>query len=163
AMVDLDHDGTLDPIVAKDEHEGGARPNFTIFAGPGRPLHAVGSNDGDVALARVQPAAIDGIVVVALRTSATPRTLYRCVGGGATWTSCPAAARAQRLDDALAAADALVDHPAQLLADREQLGDLLALLDVPAARKAALLGQADASSASQLIARYLRARAAAAP
>ena len=159
ALVDLDRDGLLDPILARDSTEGGGAPNVTLQVGTGRGrnLRAVGHHHGAIDVAAVQPGLADGIVVVHLEPSfMEKRTFYRCVRAKGPWTVCPASEAAQRRDEAIAAAKQIVERPGALFADREELAATLALLEAPEPLRAALLAEARPTTPAAEIERFVR-------
>ncbi|MEO8702258.1 MAG: hypothetical protein ABI867_19595 [Kofleriaceae bacterium] len=143
ALADLDRDGTLDPITVVRDHEGGSIASIvSVDVTPSRSgtLVHVATFADRVEPAALQPASPSGPVALAIWEHEGDRTHYRCIGPTLALTVCPASIAARRGDTALAAArrlQQLVTTP-----DREDLAELLAAIDVPAADRIALVAAA---------------------
>lgn len=154
ALVDIDHDGVRDAVTLARRHEGGSLfSDNALRVASERGVDDVGSHFGSVGLARLQPDADAGTVVItaSIESFEAGGVQYRCVDGGATWSECPAAERARRFDLALEAAVDLARTMKVTLPDRDALAAKLALLEVPAPEANALLARAEPSSISDLV------------
>ncbi len=152
-IADLDGDGTREPLIGKNVHEGNAPASYTLFASSMAGAIPIGSHDGDVGIATL-PSTEPGVVVALAGND--DRELYRCVTGPVPWSICPAAERARRHADARAAAQALV--AAATPPDRDELDRMLALLDVPDAARAALVARTRPTTAREAIEDFVAAR-----
>ncbi|MCE9576646.1 MAG: hypothetical protein K8W52_26095 [Deltaproteobacteria bacterium] len=146
ALVDLDGDGTLDPVRRRTRHEGGsvhADHELVIGDAPGT---VVGGANSDLGLAADQPPPGEHTLLVYAARHPTsdppPVPQLRCVTTAATWSRCPLADAGQRAADRAAAAELAINEPDVLLADPGLLDEQLAVLGVPAAERAPLLAYA---------------------
>jgi hypothetical protein len=122
ALADLDGDGRLDVVSARDSHEGGATEHtielsaVTARSGKRRMIATVG-NDVE---------AVPGLPSLVLAITGGRGTVYRCIGNDLALGTCPDVATARMNQRAKDAAIELAE--ARELPDREQLAaDLTAL------------------------------------
>lgn len=122
ALADLDGDGRLDVITARDDHEGGEIHHQIE-------LSAVTTRTGKrtvIASARDDIEAVPGLPSLVVEITRDQRRVYRCIGKDLTLGTCPEIATARMRRRALDAASELAY--AKDLPDREQLAaDLTAL------------------------------------
>ncbi len=159
-LADLDGDGLLEPLLVRDAHEGGATSETTLSVAVVAGVRDVGHHAGSIGLARWQPPPGEGVVVVALAGSAGSRTIFRCVDAAPTWHACPASALAERHDRALEAIRVLNGGLPHGTPDRELVEHLLAVLDIPADQRAALVARSPIAPVSVLGRRLLVDRVA---
>jgi hypothetical protein len=156
ALADLDGDGALDPLLVRTSREGLAmHADLQLAAVPSRTnKRAVVAAFGDeVALARVQPAARSGPVVLEISDWSIGVHAFRCVDAKLALVRCREAAAARRGSAALALADDLAKLSGN--PDREQLAGWLELLEVPRDTAAPLLAAASATTPAERASRKI--------
>jgi hypothetical protein len=124
ALADLDGDGRLDVVSARDSHEGGATEHTielsAITARTGK-RHVIATVGNDVE-------AVPGLASLVVAITGERSTVYRCIGKDLALGTCPDVATAHMNQRARDAAAELAF--AKELPDREQLAADLAALGV---------------------------------
>jgi hypothetical protein len=124
ALADLDGDGRLDVVSARDSHEGGATEHdielSAITARSGK-RHVIAALGNDVE-------AVPGLPSLVVAITGRDHTVYRCIGNDLALGTCPDIVTARQQARARDAARELVY--ANALPDREQLAAELAALGI---------------------------------
>ncbi len=163
ALVDLDADGTLDVLVDRAEHEGGAQTHdatlslWTSRTGKTTKVGEPGELSGVVTVARAPLPGAGPPLVLQIASSEPQRPhRYRCVEPTGALDLCPALVEAHRADRAAQIASWFIGghtYPASGdLPDREQLAALLDEMGAPAAERPALLAAVPATTTAQHVA-----------
>jgi hypothetical protein len=140
ALVDLDGDGRLDVVTARDDHEGGDIHHDIE-------LSAVTTRSGKrtvITAGREDIAAVTRLPSLVVAITGAHHTVYRCIGADRKLGTCPDIATAQLVERARDAASDLAY--AKELPDREQLAADLAALGI---FDPALLADAPATTPQQ--------------
>ena len=160
ALVDIDGDGTLDAVIVRDQHEGGARRHdLTVRlwrSSTGKSVE-LGAYDDVVYL--VSPAPGGMFVVAGQRRTPDDKASfhYACLAPTGKLSLCPdVAAARRRLRKAEIAGWFIDGHTYELgdaRPDRERLAALLDELEIPAAAQAPLLAAAPPTTPTHRVAR----------
>lgn len=124
-LADLDGDGTRDPIIVRDRHEGGAARRLDVIVGK----TVVGRVEGELSLPPLQPLPPTRAILVSV-DAAYGEQVYRCITATGPWSYCPAAEEATLRVRQLAAAEALGASASAMLDDHDALADVLETLGV---------------------------------
>jgi hypothetical protein len=128
ALADLDGDGRLDVVTARDSHEGGAVLHeielSAVVSATGKRTVIASLGDHVAAM----PSA--GALVVAIDSHSEQRTAYRCIGSDLKLGRCPAIVLVKQQVAAESAIAELRGATADNLPDREQLAADLAALGI---------------------------------
>jgi len=162
ALVDLDHDGDLDPLVVRQLREGGATAYESIFYGEraGR-LVDLGRDRGAVELLATQPAAADGVLILRhtfmdYGDDAAAYYQLRCLGLDEPLTACATADALRRREDVIAQARAILADSDPLADDATALADTLTTLGVLPLVRMAWLALAPPATFEQRVAAFER-------
>ncbi len=162
-IVDLEHDGILDPIMMEIttlESDGDGGGHFRVFTSIHGAKTEVGAVFGQVGLARLQPAPEAGVLVFDIRERGERNERrFPCLSGPGAWAECPAGEAAKRFAESVDAGDWLAEAADMLSSDRDALAEALGRFGgVSAAELAELLALATPASAKDAIARFLDRR-----
>ncbi len=149
ALADLDHDGVLDPIVTRVDHEGGSSTNRIELLTPLSSAPAVRppiAELGDtIELPRGQRRDATTVVVKITTHGHESHPAYRCIDGGTTLARCHDAEIARTVDRALATAAAIGES----LPDRDEMDAQLTLLELSPRQRAPWLAIAKPTTTAQ--------------
>lgn len=144
ALADLDRDGVFDVISVHEEWDvGNVHHHLGLTTVLGTGAKATFGTFGDYVELAPQPRDANRAVVIRIKDDRIHRVILRCVDGSAKLaTTCPELPAAQRLVDAELAAETLAGAPVRTDFDRDEVTELVALLEVPEPKRAALIAAA---------------------
>jgi hypothetical protein len=161
-LAQLDADRDRDPVIvreAKDHTE--LDVSYDVLVGVRAPATLAGNFHSSLEVAEWQPAADDHVAVIRYSPALSPEPVLGCVGASGPVATCPSIERERSRQAQLEGAAALAESETGYLVDRDRLGDLLALLEVPAAERDRYLAAAQAPSLKAMLVRFNGQREAA--